>query len=1136
MTMPRYAAFQLSGYLHILFCCLLAAVLATPALALEKATVQLKWLHHFQFAGYYAALEKGFYREAGLDVTLVEGGPEVEVERAVAEGRADFGVGTSAVLLHRAQGRDLVVLGQVFQHSAATLLTPRRTGIRSVADMAGRKMMYSSQDGDMLALLRKNGLDEDWIVKVPHHGDPRDLIDGKAEVLIAYSFNEPFILEQAGEAYLTFSPLAHGFDFYGDNFFTTRKLVEGRPAFVKAFRAATLRGWEYALGHKFEIADLILAKYSREKSREWLRFEANQMENLIQPQLVELGYQSPSRWQHISDVFVGLGMLPAGFDPTPVIYAPESRQDYRPLIATILLLGGIIAVLTVLTLTFRRLNQRLYAEIAERQETQEELRISEQKFANIFNLMPDMVGITRLADGRFAEVNRGFEEWTGWTREEAIGRSSLELGLWDRDTRTRAVGLMQEHGRLDNYEFIMTTRSGARRQAVMFLTPMTLEKVDYLCFLARDITERKLADGALRESEWLLRESQRVAQLGSYAFDPVAGTWKCSAVLDEIFGIEEGYRKDLNGWLAIVHPADRQGMKDYVDREVLANRLPFNREYRIVRCNDCEVRWVSGKGQLEVDEAGNVIRMIGTIQDITERKLAEMEREQYFKFFATSSELMCIAGPDGYFKKTNPSFSRTLGYSEEELLARPLIEFIHPDDRQPTHDEIARQLQGAIITANFVNRYLCKDGTFRWLSWNAYYNEDELTIFGIARDITEQKRIESDLAAAKEAAETASRAKSEFLANMSHEIRTPMNGIMGMAQLLEYTELTEMQKHYLHIIQVSSENLLSLISDILDLSKIEAGKVELELKDFSLRGSISDVVKTQVSLVHAKGLSITVDIPAAIPDLLTGDQLRLKQIMLNLVGNAVKFTEKGGITVAVAMEERQGDRALLRFSVNDTGIGIRPDVIEKIFAPFSQADASTTRKYGGTGLGLSICTKLADLMGGRIRVESSEEGGSTFSVTLPFVVNDLRSERHDRRSSDTSVTWGGEPLHILLAEDNEINLNLFVELLRHGGHSLEIARDGGEVLDHWGKSGFDLILMDVHMPGIDGIEATRIIREREREAGRYTPIIALTAHAMREDRQKFLSQGFDGYVSKPFKMRTLVEEMTRCMGGRQPDT
>jgi PAS domain S-box-containing protein len=475
----------------------------SPARALEKATIQLKWLHHYQFAGYYAALEKGFYRDAGLDVTIVEGGPSTEVENEVMASRADFGVGTSALLLHRAQGKDLVVLGQIFQHSAAIFLTPRKTGIRSIVDMAGRKFMYSNQHGDLLAMLKKNGIDEHGIVQVPHQGDPRDLISGKAEVMIAYNFNEPYILETAGEPYLTFSPLTYGIDFYGDNFFTARKLIEERPEFVTAFRAATLKGWRYALDHKTEIAELILAKYSKEKNKDWLLFEANQLETLIQPSLVELGYQNPSRWQQINQTFVDLGMIPSGQDPTAIIYNPVKEQGYRFLSGTVIVSGIIITILTALTLTFRRLNRQLQGEIKDRKLAVERLRKSEQKYASVFDLLPDMVGITRRDDGLFIEVNQGFERWSGWSKDETIGRSSLELGVWDRETRNRAIELMLKNGHLENFEFIFTPKSGEKRLGTMYISPLNLDGVAYNCFMARDITEQRRMQDELFKNQKL---------------------------------------------------------------------------------------------------------------------------------------------------------------------------------------------------------------------------------------------------------------------------------------------------------------------------------------------------------------------------------------------------------------------------------------------------------------------------------------------------------------------------------------------------------------------------------------------------------------------------------------------------------
>jgi len=626
--MSKAAIFRTCRQIAAALCTVLALSSPQPAHSLEKATLQLKWLHHYQFAGYYAALHQGFYREAGLDVTILEGHPDMEVEKRVAEGEVDFGTGTSALLLHRAKGLELVVLGQIFQHSPAVFLAPRKSGIRSIADIAGKRFMYSNQDGDILALLKKNGIAESDIVQVPHQGDPRDLINGKADVLIAYSFNEPFTLEQAGEPYLIFSPATFGIDFYGDNFFTSSRLIKERPEFVKAFREATLRGWRYTMDHKAEIADLILAKYSPGKSREWLLFEANQIETLIQPDLVEVGYQNPSRWQHISEVFIGLGMLPPGFDPAPVIYVPPKEIDHGFLFVVTAVAFVVITILTVVILKFRRLNRRLSGEIAERIESEKALSVSERKYADFFDLMPNIIGITRLKDGSFIEVNNGFVTGTGWTREEALGLTSLELGLWDSDTRARAVELARTNGHLENFEFIMTRKSGEKRRAVMFLIPTVIDGAEYLFFAAHDITEQKLAEEQLKESETFLRESQQAGMIGSYNFEIRNGIWTSNEVLDDIFGINAEYDRKVAGWVALIHPEDRHEMQEYLSGQVLGLKLPFDREYRIQRQCDGEVRWVHGHGRLHLDAQGDPERLVGVIQDVTERKQAEEERSK----------------------------------------------------------------------------------------------------------------------------------------------------------------------------------------------------------------------------------------------------------------------------------------------------------------------------------------------------------------------------------------------------------------------------------------------------------------------------------------------------------------------------
>jgi len=403
------------------------------------------------------------------------------------------------------------------------------------------------------------------------------------------------------------------------------------------------------------------------------------------------------------------------------------------------------------------------------------------------------------------------------------------------------------------------------------------------------------------------------------------------------------------------------------------------------------------------------------------------------------------------------------------------------------------------------------------------------------QEIAERQKYERELELSREAATAGNRAKSEFLANMSHEIRTPMNGIMGMAQLLEYTQLTTEQQEYLRGIITSSENLLSLINDVLDLSKIESGKIELEQRNFSLRESVKDVIRAQLSLIHGKGLGIHSDIPAEVPDNLTGDQLRLKQILLNLLSNAIKFTTKGSIRVSVAVTERHDDIVLLTIGITDSGIGIASESIKKIFSPFVQADASTTRRYGGTGLGLAICVKLAELMGGSIRAESSEGVGSTFFLQLPFVVNEAVVTDHERITGyRPPLLRDGPPLRILLVDDQDINLLLAVSILRKAGHAVVEAHDGREAVEKWESDTFDAILMDIQMPVMSGIEATRTIREREKEVGGHIPIIAVTARALNEERDHIRRQGFDGYVAKPFVLTEMFDEIKRCTTPARP--
>ncbi|WP_322999675.1 MHYT domain-containing protein [Castellaniella sp.] len=483
----------------------------------------------------------------------------------------------------------------------------------------------------------------------------------------------------------------------------------------------------------------------------------------------------------------------------------------------------------------------------------------------------------------------------------------------------------------------------------------------------------------------------------------------------------------------------------------------------------------------------------------------------------------------GTVQEFSPSAERLFGYTADEVVGRN-VKMLMPEPYHSEHDGYLQRYHATgephIIGTGREVTALRKDGIrvpVRLAVGRVHLIGDERLYVGMLTDISDRQALEASLRDAAQRAELAAAAKTRFLANMSHEIRTPMNSIIGFAELLQQTDLSTTQRNYLNTIGQSSRTLLRLINDILDTTKLEHGRMDLESRDFSLKALAHQIESSLRLGAQAKHLTLSTHYPDDMPEYFQGDTLRLLQILTNLVGNAIKFTESGSVELHFSYQT-----GTVHVQVRDTGIGMSPEQIRAIFDPFTQADASISRRFGGTGLGTTIARQLVQTMGGRIEVSSTPGQGSTFHIRLPLPLG--KAPEQEPTVHDVPAL---APLRVLIADDIDLNLELLALTLQAQGHQVTSARDGREAVDTFMAGAFDVVLMDVHMPGIDGLQATRLIRQHERQHGlRPTPVIALTASVMAHDRQQAQQAGMDGFAVKPLDAPRLFAEMARVTTGQ----
>ncbi len=937
-----------------------------------------------------------------------------------------------------------------------------------------------------------------------------------------------------------------------------------------------------------------------------------------------------------------------------------------------------------------------FVDISDRKRAEEKLRGSYEKLKQLehtVNNSPAVAFVWQAAEGWPVEYVSDNVSQFGYTPDDLIsGRIPFPTIVHPDDLSRVAeeVARYSQEGRVEfGQEYRIITKSGKVRWVDdrTWVRRDAQDRITHYQGIVVDVTERKRADELLRTSEAQLSNAMKIAQLGYWEYDVAEDSFTFNDHFYSIFRTSAeqvgGYKMSPARYTQLfLHPDDASVVAIEMKKafETTDPNFSSQLEHRILYANG-EVGYISVRFFIVKDDQGRTVKTYGANQDITERKRAEealKESETKFRtiFDNASDGMFLVDLKSRNFILCNTMCSKTLGYSQEEILRLGIADIHPPEDLLLLYEQIGKFAGGEVAVRPDI-RFRRKDGTvfFADISPALVMLSGRESILIVFKDITERKLAEENLIKAKEQAEEANRLKSEFLANMSHEIRTPMNAVIGMTDLVLGTELTDEQGEYLSMVKEGAYSLLGLINDILDLSKIESERILFESTPFDVRATVESVVDTLFPTASAKGLELAFMVHPQVPSLLRGDSGRLRQILTNLGANAVKFTEKGEVVVRVELKDETEHSATLLFSVTDTGIGIPEDKQDVIFESFTQVDGSYTRKFGGTGLGLSISKKLVELMGGQIGVESRPAGGSRFwfTVTLEkqkdqerrpplvypsdirdkriLVVDDnrtnrtilikmlesygclppqaaesgaeaiktlrkaklkgkpfdlvlldlqmpemdgeqtLRAIKEDPRIKDivvvilTSIGGRGdaarlkelgcagyltkpikqsqlsdaliaalsregsetrkEPVstvvtqstserkphaaRVLVAEDNPMNQKLALALLRRRGYSADAVENGRLAVDALKQSDYDLVLMDVQMPEMDGFEATKAIREMEGNR-KHTPIIAMTAHAMKGDRERCLEAGMDDYVSKPIEPKQFTEVIQKFSG------
>lgn len=842
-------------------------------------------------------------------------------------------------------------------------------------------------------------------------------------------------------------------------------------------------------------------------------------------------------------IYLSVGLVLAAF----VVYAtPEPQVDTTKFMLRITFGAVLVYCLSWGTRLVQGRLVKITQEIEEKNRALDETRAvlearltRDQLLAMVASRANAIVMITD-QDDVIEWVNDEFTKIMGYTAEEVIGLKPDILRGPDTDKQAIArINTKKQNGRAFHDEILNYRKNGQAVWLQMHVTPLVNDsgEIDYYVAIQEDITESKKTSEALRNSREQLRAAQQQAKIGSWEWYVGTDHMFCSEEMCRAIGITYADQIPVPHVLSHVHPDDMPVVKRSVE-DTIRRQTPFELDCRLLVLGQTRYIYITGQSQRGDD--GKTIKLFGTIQDITERKRIEEEmrvaEKQYRSLFEYSQHMICMHDLEGIILSINPSGAHTLGYEPEELIGRQIMNLV-PERYRKEFRNYMEEIRKHGTHSGLMRMILRSGEETIWMYSNIRLTDPEGNPFVLSSnvEITGRYLMEKELRGAKKLAEEALISKDRFVANISHELRTPMNAIGGFTELLKKTKLTEEQDEYTDAIGMATENLTAMINDILDIAKIEAGKIEFERRVFNVR----DVMRRTHILLSPRadqsGINFTWSCDDNVPAFVVSDDLRLTQILVNLVGNAVKFTAKGFVSFGCEVREESERQLSLLFWIEDSGIGIPKEKLETIFDPFTQVSGASNRKYGGTGLGLTIVKDLAELQGGKVNVQSAEGIGSRFEVILPVEkIDPAMVQQVDTASKP--LDHPGE-IHVLLVEDHQLNQQLAMRLIKDFGFTVSLATNGRNAIEVLKEEKFDVILMDLQMPEMDGYDTTEYVRKKMFIT---TPIIALTAHSSSGEKEKCLALGMTDYMTKPYRSKDLYYKIVRAISTspdevKQPD-